>query len=131
VVKLSSVELENEPFRLHLKGIDLIDGTPVLDIKPYLSYADSLPLAHCGYACNPPTPLRSVVFSDDAARACSALEGRSYPQLACLITNLLALDPRPGYKKAGEKCSYGLCLWDVNIRFRMDENKIIVESVTR
>ena len=131
VVALSSVALDKGQFHLHIKGIDLIDGTPVLDIKPYLSYADSLPQAQCGYACKPPMPAGTVVFSEDAARSCRALEGGAYPQLTDLITKLLALDPRPGYQKATGKRVYGLSLWDLNVRFRVAENRVMVESVGR
>ncbi len=128
-VALSSIELGKKRVCLHINGTDLIDGTPVLDIKPYLSYADSLPQAKCGYAQDPPAAVRPVVFPEDAARTCRALESR-YPHLKRLITKLLAMDPRPGYKKPAEKRSYGLRLWDVNIRFLIQENQVVVKSLT-
>ena len=128
-VALSSIELGAKRLYLHINGADLIDGTPVLDIKPYLSYADSLPQAKCGYAQDPPAAVRPVVFLEGAARTCRALESR-YPHLNRLITNLLAMDPRPGYKKPAEKREYGLRLWDVNIRFLIQENQVVVKSLT-
>jgi tRNA-Thr(GGU) m(6)t(6)A37 methyltransferase TsaA len=128
-VELIAIEKAHGKIALHLKGVDLLDGTPVLDIKPYLPYADSLPQAKAGYASTPPPANRVVRFSDEAAQTCELLENRSYPQLKRLIIDLLAMDPRPGYADAVEKRSFGMRLWDLNIKFKAVDDHMIVESI--
>jgi tRNA-Thr(GGU) m(6)t(6)A37 methyltransferase TsaA len=130
VVELASVELQKEAVRLHLKGIDLIDGTPILDIKPYLVYADSVPHARSGYAQRAPMSSKSIIFSATAAHACRQFEKGRYPQLEALVANLLSMDPRPGYKARDDHRSYGLSLWDLNILFNVEKDRIVVESIT-
>ncbi len=128
-VELVSIEKSPGKIRLHLKGVDLLDGTPVLDVKPYLPYADSLPLARSGFAPDPPPKTMAVRFSDEAARTCRLLEAQSHPRLEPLIIDLLALDPRPGYTPDSEKRSFGMRLWDLNIRFQVLHDHIEVTSI--
>ncbi len=128
-VELVSIEKSHGKVRFHLKGVDLLDGTPVLDIKPYLPYADSLPQAEAGYASARPPADMAVRFSDSAAQTCRFLESRSYPHLERLIIDLLAMDPRPGYADDLKPRSFGMRLWDLNIKFKVVENQMIVESI--
>jgi tRNA-Thr(GGU) m(6)t(6)A37 methyltransferase TsaA len=130
-VELVGIEKSHGKVSLHLKGVDLLDGTPVLDIKPYLPYADSLPQAQAGYASTPPPADRAVRFSNEAAQTCRLLESRSYPQLERLIIDVLSMDPRPGYADAVEKRSFGMRLWDLNIKFKVVDDQMIVESIAR
>ena len=128
-VELVSIRKSKGKISLHLKGVDFLDGTPVLDIKPYLPYADSLPHANSGYAVDPPSPAMDVRFSNEAAKSCRRLEGQAYPHLKRLIIDLLAMDPRPGYAHSVEKCSFGMRLWDLNIKFKAADGQMIVESI--
>jgi tRNA-Thr(GGU) m(6)t(6)A37 methyltransferase TsaA len=128
-VERVSIEKAPGKIALHLKGIDLLDGTPVLDVKPYLPYADSLPQARSGFAPEPPPKSTPVRFSEPAAGTCRLLEAQSYPRLERLITDLLALDPRPGYAPVSEKRSFGMRLWDLNIRFEVRDDHIEVTSI--
>lgn len=130
-VELISIEKSPGKIALHLKGIDLLDGTPVLDIKPYLPYADSLPQARHGFAPGPPPKAMPVRFSEATARTCRSLAAQSYPCLERLIVDLLALDPRPGYAPASEKRSFGMRLWDLNIKFQVHDDHIEVTSIER
>lgn len=112
---------------LRLGGVDLLDGTPVLDIKPYVPYADCLPLASSGFVPPPRDQEREVIFSPQAlaqARALSQRRVSTQPQalaqtqalaqkqalahgrvdesdgerhLVELVTQVLRQDPRPGY----------------------------------
>ena len=129
VVELAG--LDNVPGRitLHLRGVDLLDGTPVLDIKPYLPYCDALPHAASGYAPQRPAAKKPVAFSPQAVRACRRLENLRYDGLQGLITDLLALDPRPGYADHTGKQAFGMRLWDLNIRFRIEADRFVVESI--
>ena len=129
VAALSKVEAGNQKLALHLGGIDLLDGTPVLDIKPYLPYADSLPNAACGYADGKPEPSLPVTFSDQALQTCRVLE-RQQPGLENLIRGLIALDPRPAYhENRPQRGSYGMRLWDWNVRFCVTGSHALVEGI--
>ena len=130
-VELLAIENSEAKITLHLRGVDLLDGTPVLDIKPYLPYADSLPEARSGYAPAAPPPRMKVSFSREASLICRQLENRSYPRLGHLITDMLALDPRPGYADTVSKSTFGMRLWDLNIKFRVADDRITVESIAQ
>jgi tRNA-Thr(GGU) m(6)t(6)A37 methyltransferase TsaA len=121
VVELAGVDCSAGKVVLRLKGADLLDGTPVLDIKPYIPYVDSVPEARGGFASEAPATRLKVVFSEKAAGQCRAQSGR-YPALDMLIREVLAQDPRPAYraKKEGEGRVYGVGLYDLNIRFQVN-----------
>ena len=108
---------------LELYGCDLVDGTPVLDIKPYLPWAESHPEARAGFA--PETPPRLPVDFAPAAEA--TLAGRADGEsLRALITQVLAQDPRPAYHRrtlgGDHDRIYGVRLRDVDVRFRVYAN---------
>lgn len=128
-VRLVKIETNKGSLRLHLRGVDLVDGTPVLDIKPYLPYADSLPEAKAGYALQRPVAKADVIFSRTAEQACQKLKITRHPQLKQLIIDLLALDPRPGYADLTTRRKYGMRLWDLNITFKVSENHFVVEHI--
>lgn len=107
---------------LRVRGIDLLDGTPVVDIKPYLPYADALPGARGGYADAAPPALLEVVFSDEARAALTCYTDRS-DDLEAFIRAVLAQDPRPAvHVRQDRERDYAVFLYDLNIRFRIDAN---------
>ncbi|MCE9665454.1 tRNA (N6-threonylcarbamoyladenosine(37)-N6)-methyltransferase TrmO [Halomonas sp. M5N1S17] len=125
---LSLVELIDIDTRrgvcLELRGCDLVSGTPVLDIKPYLPWAEARPEARAGFAPEAP-PRLAVGFSADAEAALAARpDGASLREL---IIQVLAQDPRPAYHAAGrqegEARVYGVRLRDVDVRFRMEQTE--------
>lgn len=121
VAKLLDIVEENGQWRLELQGADLLDGTPVLDIKPYLPYADALPDARGGFADAPPAPSLRVDFTPEALDRCRELEGER-PGLRELIEQILQYDPRPAYRKDQEvERIYGLRLFDLDVRWRAGE----------
>ena len=109
-VRLSHVEWESEhgPV-LHVLGGDLMDGTPIYDIKPYVTYADCHEHARSGFVDSHPIRRLKVVFPEELAR----LFGEE--ELQTLIKTL-ELDPRPHYHKASEKV-YGMPFGQYDIRF--------------
>jgi tRNA-Thr(GGU) m(6)t(6)A37 methyltransferase TsaA len=114
----SAVRLERvEPGRLWLSGIDLLDGTPVLDIKPYVPYADSLPMAHNAIADSVPT-LIAVSWQPDALQQTEQHALRLQQPLAELIEQCLAQDPRPAYQQPTPERIYGVQFYDVQVRWR-------------
>jgi tRNA-Thr(GGU) m(6)t(6)A37 methyltransferase TsaA len=126
VVELKRIETRPQGLRLHVEGIDLLDGTPVLDIKPYIAYADHVPHTRSAYAPLPPPTEAAVEFSDQAANTCRQLEGPSYPQLRQLIRKLIAQDPRPAYVHDRREKIFGMRLWDLNICFQADAKALRV-----
>ena len=115
--------------RLVVRGLDLLDGTPILDLKPYVPYADSRDGARAGFATDPPVPTLEVAFSAEADRACTGLEGPERPRLRQLITRTVASDPRPAYQaRSNESRDCWLRLFDLHISFRVQaEHATIVE----
>lgn len=116
VVKLEGVERANGKLRLKLSGIDLLHGTPVIDIKPYLPYSDALPDAAGGFADSAPQTAMTVSFSEQAYQFC--LQQNHYPDLQVFIEKVLKQDPRPSYKKQRDAAqSYGMTLYNYNIKW--------------
>ncbi len=118
VVELKGVQQQGARVWLELGGIDLVDGTPVLDIKPYLPFADSLPDACGGFAPEPP-PQMAVEFSPVAEAALTRHQQR-HPELETLIREVLAQDPRPAYHKSQQSDrEYGVHLHEYNVRWQV------------
>lgn len=128
-VELIDVDTASNRLALHLKGVDLVDGTPVLDIKPYLPYADSRPHARSGYAPQRPTARFKVCFTDKAEKTCATLARGKHAQLKQLIIDLLAMDPRPGYANETTNRLYGMRLWDFDIKFSLSGTHFVVEAI--
>lgn len=131
VVAFLGMERTNGTLFLRLGGVDVLDGTPVLDIKPYLPYADTLPHAIGGYAHEAPDHRLAVRFSKPAEDACRGLETDGYPHLQRLISDLLAHDPRPAYQGNQAPRSSGMRLWDLNIRFTADNGAVRVATIEK
>lgn len=108
VVELTGIRCEHG-VSLDLLGADLLDGTPVLDIKPYLPYADAIPEARAGFASEPPTARLQVEF---AAEPAAVLQPQ--PQLRDWLSQVLSLDPRPAYK-SGRDGHFAVQLFDYDV----------------
>ncbi len=104
---------------LQISDHDLIEGTPILDIKPYLPFADSIPDATLGWADSPPTERLPVVFLEEAEAQLLALPMEPYRDLRRLIEDVVSYDPRPSFRRGREEDRiYGAHLYDLNVRFR-------------
>jgi tRNA-Thr(GGU) m(6)t(6)A37 methyltransferase TsaA len=113
--------------RLIVGGVDLLSGTPILDIKPYLSYADAVPEAKSGYAQEKPLTLLEVVYTDKAEQALKLYEMK-HPEIVNLITTILSQDPRPAYKRNKQDNKvYFIQLWDLELTWCVHQN--IVELI--
>jgi len=129
VVKLDGVEIHNGAVRLLISGIDLLDGTPILDIKPYLPYSDALADARGGFADAAPETSMTVEFSAAAEQFCR--QQSAYPKLQQLIEKVLKQDPRPPYKKQREsEQTYGMTLYNFNIKWTVNgEHNYVTEII--
>ena len=114
---LSCVELEGvDGMDLLVKGADLMDGTPIYDIKPYVAYADSFPEARCGFAASAPEATLEVRIPEDLTLS---------PQERESLEALLALDPRPAYQEDPERV-YGMPFGGKEVHFRVDNGILTV-----
>ncbi len=114
---LSCVELEGiENGALLVRGADLMDGTPIYDIKPYIAYADSYPEARCGFAAEAPERRLQVVIPQELPF--------SEEQRAAL-TEILSLDPRPAYHDQAGK-EYAMPFDGADVRFTVKDGVLKV-----
>ncbi|QUJ66883.1 tRNA (N6-threonylcarbamoyladenosine(37)-N6)-methyltransferase TrmO [Photobacterium sp. GJ3] len=125
-IQLLGVRQAQGQILLDLAGVDLVDGTPVIDIKPYIPYSDSLPQATGGFAAESPA-LLPVEFT---AHAHSQLSHQEADYHKAVITEVLAQDPRPAYKKGKpDDKEYGVLLFDYNVRFQFEEDRVVVKNL--
>lgn len=119
VVKLDKVTTTNKQTILHISGLDLLNGTPIVDIKPYVPYSDVITDAKAGFAQQQPDAGLSVVFTEQA-QADVKQHQQHDTDLALLIEQILKQDPRPAYKqgKVDDKV-YGMSLYDLNITWQV------------
>ncbi|MDF0605784.1 tRNA (N6-threonylcarbamoyladenosine(37)-N6)-methyltransferase TrmO [Neisseriaceae bacterium TC5R-5] len=125
LVKLLAVETQPS-LRLILQGADLLHGTPVLDIKPYIPFIEAQTEA-CGGFANTPPPQLHVNWSDVALACANDLS--LPPDLILLIEQVLAQNPRPAYQHNPER-RYGIMLECYNIIFRLTDNIATVLEIT-
>ncbi len=122
-VRLLGVEKRGGELLLKIAGGDLLDGTPILDIKPYLPFADSIPTAIGGYAAaqenhrlqvNFPPALLEIIPKDKRAG----------------LMECLADDPRPSYQEDGERV-YGMRFGEYELRFKVCKDFLTIEGVEK
>jgi tRNA (adenine37-N6)-methyltransferase len=118
VVRYLGLQREQGQLCLDIAGLDLLDQTPVLDIKPYVPYVDSIRDARNEFAQEAPE-CRPVQFSEAASKRCSALSQRDNLDWQQLITEILQQDPRPAYHQTQTQRIYGCRLYDENIRWQV------------
>lgn len=126
VVKFERVEItDDEGPVIYVSGADLVDGTPIFDIKPYVAYSDSLPDAVSGFAGAAPETRLRVDFTPGVSEA---LEIR-FPGLSRLVIEVLEADPRPAFHDDPGR-EYGMTLSGVNIRFRVAGTRCTVYAAS-
>ena len=128
VVELLDIIIENKQVILKLGGLDLVNGTPIIDIKPYLPYCDSHPEANAGYAQIIPEQQLEVSFSVQAKLFLESQQ--NYPQLTILIEQVISQDPRPAYKRKNcHEQTYAISLYHFNIKWKVTGKLAIVEDI--
>ena len=126
-IGLSSVRLERVELHtpegpvLQVRGADLMDGTPILDIKPYLPYTDAHPDAAGGFAAQ--------ALQQTVAVACPpALLARLPADRRQALLDVLAQDPRPGYQHEPGRV-YGFPFAGFEVRFTVEDSRLTVVSI--
>lgn len=128
-IGLSSVRLESISFDeaegpvLHVSGSDLIDGTPIFDIKPYVEYADSHVGVRSGFVDEHEWQRLEVTFAEGVSGMLSSDD-------EAVVRELLALDPRPHYQDDPERV-YGMPFRQYDIRFRVNGLHLTVVEILR
>ena len=116
-VGLSCVELEGiDGTDLLVRGADLMDGTPVYDIKPYVVYADCFPDARCDFASTPPVAVLEVRIPEQLDLS---------PEDRETLVQVLSLDPRPAYQHDPDKV-YGMPFGGKDVHFRVENSVLTV-----
>lgn len=125
LVRLEGVALDrpDAPVLL-LGGLDLVEGTPIYDIKPYLAYAEAVPDAESGFANHAISRL-DVVIAEEASQSFSALPERDQ----AVIRESLSLDPRPPIQADDESRVFGALLCGKNVRFQIVANVCTILQV--
>ncbi len=126
---LSLVKIEKvEPTGVWVSGVDMIEGTPIFDIKPYLSYVEARPEATGGWAAEaPPTPWKVEFLCQHKLEKWKARQ----PDIEELIVNTLRMDPRPtvykGYegKQSPYRTEHAMRLYDGDIHFMYIDSETI------
>ncbi len=127
-IGLSSVRLEHIEFDaklgpvLYVTGADLMDGTPIFDIKPYIAYTDSHPDAVSGFASTPAEYLLEVDFPE------ALLQQVPESQRESLI-EVLAHDPRPQYHADPERV-YGMEFGGMEVKFKVNHDLLTVLEIS-
>ena len=127
-IGLSCVKIEKSELQtpdgpvLWVSGADLMNGTPILDIKPYLPNADSIPDAKGGFS----TQVEWETLEVEIPENLKALIPAEHQET---IINLLSQDPRPAYQNDPEKV-YGVTYGGQNIRFKVSNNTLNVIEIT-
>lgn len=130
VVRLDAIEKSPQHVRLHVRGIDLLDQTPIIDIKPYLPYADIVADAKNAIANDKPLQKVSVAWSDEATTQLKPFSEKE-PQLARWITELIQYDPRPAYKQNDAGGNYAMQLFNLDIQWTMHRADYAVVSAIK
>ncbi|MCR9299366.1 tRNA (N6-threonylcarbamoyladenosine(37)-N6)-methyltransferase TrmO [Vibrio fluvialis] len=126
-VELRGVSKQGDQIYLDLGSVDLVDGTPIIDIKPYIPYSDSIADAQGGYAEAEPEQA-AVTFSAAALETLQRLPDGQEQQ--AVIGEVLAQDPRPAYKKnKPDMKEYAVNLYDLNVKFMVNGNLVTVTAI--
>ena len=123
-VKLEQIELDSPDGPvLHISGADLMDGTPIYDIKPYLPYVDSHPEASGGFALQQKEGMIGVNCPEELLNRLPADRRQS-------LLDVLAQDPRPAYQEDAERI-YGMDFAGFEVKFKANEQELTVTHISR
>ena len=127
LVEMDYIEQQGNRLFIHVKGADLLDQTPVIDIKPYVPYTDSIPDARGGFTEQIKEQPLEIIFSEAARQDCTAAVVK-YPQIKVFIEQLLGLDHRAYYYKKIDK-TYSTKVYDYDLKWAIDGHRVTVISL--
>lgn len=136
VVKIENINVSAENgAEIAISGLDLIDGTPVLDLKPYIPYADAIVDAEAGWASGE-IKKYPVLFSEEAKGFIASVR-ETKPHFEELVTQILEIDPRPAYQKREfpvdqphtQGQQYGIEIDDLEVKYSIAEGTFLVTTI--
>ncbi len=130
VVKFEGQETAKNKILLHISGHDFLDGTPVIDIKPYIPYSDQIEAATSNYSLLEDERKCKIVFSQQALDQCILWNQNNKGDLQLMLSEILEQDPRPGYHKETQPTrDYRFRLFDLEIQFTSKNNLLTVTNI--
>ncbi len=128
-VEMHGINKEGDQIYIEVGSVDLVDQTPIIDIKPYIPYSDAIVDAQGGYAESEPEKIE-VIFSEQALATLNNTPNGQTQQ--AVIREVLAQDPRPAYKKnKPDNKEYAASLYDLNVKFTVTGNLVTVTAIER
>ena len=126
VVKLENIIYKSKRIHIELSGIDFLDGTPVLDIKPYIPYVDALESATADFAPAPPEKVFEINFKAEAEQALRKAEQQTGKNLYQLVRELLVYDPRSANTQ--DQDVFATIIFDYDLKWQLQGNVVTVLS---
>src|SRR5690554_49453 len=129
VVQLKQVKKVGKAVRVYVTGSDLLDGTPILDIKPYIQYSDAVMEAQSGYAQDEPER-KQVVWTEQAAVQKQQLlqQHKISAQMLSELEQVLSLDPRPAYQE-DETGLYTMHFANIDVGFLVQPDQVLIQML--
>lgn len=129
VVQLKQVKKVGKAVRVYVTGSDLLDGTPILDIKPYIQYSDAVMEAQSGYAQDEPER-KQVVWTEQAAVQKQQLlqQHKISAQMLSELEQVLSLDPRPAYQE-DETRLYKMHFANIDVGFMVQLDQVLIQML--
>lgn len=129
VVQLKNVKKVGQSVRVYVTGSDLLDGTPIVDIKPYIQYSDSVIDAQSGYAQYEPER-KKIIWTESAELVKNQFMKmqKMNAQFINELEQVLSLDPRPAYQHDDARI-YGLSFGEFNIKFTCNEDSVFIQMI--
>ena len=124
LAKLEGIDY-NKGTIIKVSGVDLLDGTPILDIKPYIPFVEAKPSAQSGFVDGAPIPL-PVVWQENALMQLVNLKPSD--DFKTIVEQSLAQDPRPAFHQDDRK-EYGMLIEGINVKFRVSDGVAIILSL--
>lgn len=134
-VRIENISQNNEEILIHIRGGDFLDGTPVLDIKPYVAFADSIPAASSTWV-SPIDESMPVYWSEQAASALRGLQTADTKliNIKQLIEDTLAQDPRPAHERNKDgrmNQQWHMRLHELDISWSVVNDAVTVTSIKK
>ncbi|MEK6555093.1 MAG: tRNA (N6-threonylcarbamoyladenosine(37)-N6)-methyltransferase TrmO [Bdellovibrionota bacterium] len=117
VVEFDRLEVKQNSIELWVRGVDLLNGTPIYDIKPYIPYCDSIPDARAEMFEEKPK-MHEVIWEVEA------------PPEKAMIEKVIAMDPRPGHYKFLDR-EHAILIADWNVKFRLVKETFVIHGVEK
>lgn len=129
VVQFKKLEKVGKSLRVYVTGSDLLNGTPILDIKPYIQYSDAVQGAQSGYAQDEPE-MKAVRWSFEAEQIKQDLlrQQKITQQHVAELEAVLSLDPRPAYQADAERI-YGMNFAGIEVKFQVAEQGVEILNI--